>query len=169
MPLTPFHFGPHATVVLPLARRLDLPAFLLANIAADLEPLTVMVTGGEGPLHGYVHSFLLGALACAVCGWLVFLARARLAQLMIWLRLPYIPTRKKAIVSAILGGWLHIITDAPLYADVRPFWPLTSNPLYGLVSDGAMYSLCAWLFIPALLLYLGRWWNPAGLFSSNSR
>ena len=43
MPFTPYHFGPHGCVGLVLKRYLDLPVFMLANVAVDLEPLAVMV------------------------------------------------------------------------------------------------------------------------------
>ncbi len=39
MPFTPFHFGPSAVIALPLNRYIDIPTFLLANIAVDIEPI----------------------------------------------------------------------------------------------------------------------------------
>ncbi len=54
----------------------------------------------------------------------------------------------------MLGAWMHILFDMPLYQDIKPFYPLTANPLYGIVSEKAVYGTCALLFLPALALYL---------------
>ena len=68
MPFTPFHFGPSAVIVLPLNRYIDIPAFLLANIAVDIEPLAVMSLSLSYPLHGYAHSILGVSIICAIFG-----------------------------------------------------------------------------------------------------
>ena len=74
MPFTPFHFGPSATIAFPLRGKIDIPVFILANVAIGIEPLTVMILNLSYPLHGYAHSFLGGGLASdrgkATCeGW----------------------------------------------------------------------------------------------------
>ena len=43
MPFTPFHFGPHACVAFAANKKIDIPVFILANIAVDIEPLSVML------------------------------------------------------------------------------------------------------------------------------
>ncbi len=62
MPFTPFHFGSHATVALPLRKYIDIPVFIGANIVVDVEPLLVMAFNLNYPLHGYCHTFLVGGL-----------------------------------------------------------------------------------------------------------
>jgi membrane-bound metal-dependent hydrolase YbcI (DUF457 family) len=57
------------------------------------------------------------------------------------------------ILSGVLGTWFHVLLDAPLYTDIRPFYPFQANPLYGLVGYGAMYLSCALCFIPAMGLH----------------
>ena len=47
------------------------------------------------------------------------------------LRLPYTPTYVRMALSGVLGAWLHVLFDAPLYSDMKPFYPLQANPLYG--------------------------------------
>ena len=56
MPFTPYHFGPHATVALPLHRYLDVFVFVGANVVVDLEPLLVLTFHLNYPLHGYCHT-----------------------------------------------------------------------------------------------------------------
>ena len=97
---------------------------------------------------------LLGGLDGFFNGLAGFGARNMTGVFMRALKLPYETTLKKCILSGILGGWLHILFDAPIYTDIRPFFPFDANPLYGLVSPRAMYLLCTLLFVPALALYL---------------
>jgi len=58
---------PSACIALPLNRWIDLPVFLLANVAIDIEPLLVMTLNLSYPLHGYAHT-LLGATLIGL-GW----------------------------------------------------------------------------------------------------
>ena len=62
MPFTPYHFGPHATVALPLHRYLDVFVFIGANVVVDLEPLLVLTFHLNYPMHGYCHTLLIGGL-----------------------------------------------------------------------------------------------------------
>ena len=68
MPFTPFHFGPHASVAFPLNRWIDIPVFLAANIAVDMEPFIVMNWSLDYPLHGYCHTLLFGGLIGVLLG-----------------------------------------------------------------------------------------------------
>jgi membrane-bound metal-dependent hydrolase YbcI (DUF457 family) len=154
MPFTPFHFGPHACVSLPLHRHIDVPVFLAANIAVDIEPLLVMVYRLHDPLHGYCHTFLIGGLVGILLGFVLFPFRRAVGKAMFLFRLPYSSTLSKMLFSGILGAWIHILFDAPLYQDIRPFYPLSANPLYGLASMKTIYGISALLFLPALVMYL---------------
>jgi len=151
MPFTPFHFGPCAAIGLPLQRHVDLPMLLLANVAVDLEPLLVLSgVVRDYPVHGYCHSLLVGtgvglllALACYPLRGLFRVFHQRL-------RIHYAPTLPRMMLWAVLGVWFHVLLDAPLYGDIRPFWPSQANPLYSLVDPDLMYDLCAVSFLPAL-------------------
>lgn len=154
MPFTPFHLGPHALVGLPLGKRIDLPVFILANIFIDLEPLLVMIYALPYPVHGVMHSLLLSLLILIPLSLACYPLRGLFAALMSGLRLPYATSCKKMVISGVLGGWLHIITDAPMYADIRPFYPSEANPLYRLITSDQMYRLCSWALLPAAAFYL---------------
>jgi len=58
MPFTPFHFGAHACVAFPFNKKIDIPVFILANVAIDIEPLLVITLNLHYPLHGYAHTFI---------------------------------------------------------------------------------------------------------------
>ena len=153
MPFTPFHVGPSATVAFPLKRIIDIPVFIIANVAIDLEPLTVMIFTPSYPLHGYAHSFLGAGLIGALWGMIAFRGKGILRDVMRALGLQYETSMTKAIIAGVLGALIHVLLDAPIYTDIRPFYPLDINPFYGLASQRAMYFFCSILFIPAILFY----------------
>lgn len=154
MPFTPFHVGPHTVLGLPFGKRIDLPVFILANVFVDLEPLAVMSLGLPYPVHGIMHSFLLSLLILVPLSAGCYLLRSLFSEMMKLLRLPYDTGLRAMVLSGILGGWLHILTDAPLYSDIQPFYPSASNPLFGLVDVDRMYLLCSWALLPAIGIYL---------------
>ena len=154
MPFTPVHFGPHACLGLPLQRSIDVPVFIASNIAVDIEPLLVIVYGLHYPLHGYCHTFLIGSFVGLLFGLLAFPFRKVIGKAMLFLLLPYAPTLGKMVLSGILGVWLHIFFDAPLYIDIKPFYPLSGNPFLDIVSMKVLYGACALLVVPALVIYL---------------
>jgi len=153
MPFTPFHFGPAATVALSGKRYLDLPTFVLINVAIDIEPLLVMFFGLNYPLHGYCHTFLISSLVAGLFSIVVYSGRRFTSRIMKILKLPYETDFKKIIISSLLGAWFHVFLDASIYTDIRPFYPFRVNPFYGVVSIPMLYLLCGILLIPALFLY----------------
>ena len=154
MPFTPFHFGPAACVALPARRWIDLPVFVLANVVVDIEPLAVTLFRPDYPYHGYAHTFVIGALVGVAWAVAAYPCRRFFKRPMAILCLPYDTSFAKILVSAIAGVWLHVLLDAPLYPDIRPFFPLQANPLYGVITRRAEYVLCAACFVPAVGLHL---------------
>jgi membrane-bound metal-dependent hydrolase YbcI (DUF457 family) len=123
-------------------------------VAVDVEPLLVMSFGLDLPLHGYAHTFLgAGAvgLALAVAA---FPFRSLMGRGMAWARLAYAPTWSRMLLSGLLGAWLHVLVDAPLYYDVQPFFPAPGNPLHRCFSYGEVYGFSSVCVLLAGLLYL---------------
>jgi len=154
MPFTPFHIGPHACVALLFARRLNVFVFITANVAVDVEPLLVMMCQLPYPLHGLAHTFPGAALVGAALGLMLFPFRGLISRFLRIIRLPAADGFWHYICAGVLGGWLHVLFDAVLYAEMNPFFPLNGNPFLGLMGYSTMYLLCALLAIPALLIYL---------------
>jgi membrane-bound metal-dependent hydrolase YbcI (DUF457 family) len=119
----------------------------------DIEPLLVIIFNLNYPLHGLAHSFLGATLIGLLWGFIVFRYRNVSAHFMEKIKFPYVTNLGKAILSGILGGWFHVLLDAPIYADIRPFYPVSRNPFYGLLDDPKMYLFCAICFVPAFALY----------------
>ena len=153
MPFTPFHFGPSSCGALLLRKYIDFPVFVLANVIVDVEPLLVMVFNFNYPLHGYCHTLFFGSLFGILVTPFFYLVRGGLKKAMTYLRLPYETNYRKVMISVILGIWLHVLLDAFLYPDIRPFFPLADNPLYGKLGYSKVYAMCAIFFVPAFILY----------------
>lgn len=153
MPFTPFHFGPAATIALIGKKYLDFPAFVLINVAIDIEPLLVMILGLNFPLHGYCHTFLISSLVAGLFAAILYSGRRLTSKNMSIFQLSYETSFKKLIVSSIVGAWFHIFIDALIYTDIKPFYPFAGNPLYGAVNIPMLYFLCGIFFAPALFLY----------------
>lgn len=154
MPFTPFHFGPAATVAFALKRHIDWPIFILVNVVIDIEPLSVIIFGLDYPLHGYCHAFLFATMIGLLSAVAGYLSKNVIKRIMNFLRLNYQPGFKKMIIAGVLGAWFHVFIDSFMYPDIRPFYPLGSNPLYAAISFQAIYVICALFFIPAIALYI---------------
>jgi membrane-bound metal-dependent hydrolase YbcI (DUF457 family) len=154
MPFTPYHFGPSGCIAILLYKRIDVLIFLLVNVALDIEPLLVIVFSLQYPIHGYAHTLFGAAIIGTLLGTILYIFKNPIQFIMVKLfRFPYESSKKKMIISGIGGGWFHIILDSLFHADIRPFYPLNFNPLYGIISRSMIYKLCAILFILALILY----------------
>ena len=145
MPFTPFHFGPHGCISLPLHRRLDIPVFIGVNVAIDIEPLVVMTYDLDYPVHGYCHTLLVGGVVGVLFATAAYPVRRAIGTVMRLFRLPYAPSWGQMALSGVLGAWLHVLFDAPLYGDIRPFYPMQANPLYGVLSRRGLQHLCSLL------------------------
>ena len=153
MPFTPYHFGPAGFFALVFKRWIDLPAFLLANVAIDIEVLIIFALGLDWPHHRFCHTFIGGTLigiAFALTAWPM---RNIFKKIMSIFRLSYNTNFLKVLAWSILGVWFHILIDAFDHWDVRPFWPFTSrNPFFGIVADNQVKIICLFFWVALLVL-----------------
>ena len=157
MPFTPFHFGPALVLGLPFRKYFHAPTFMVANVIVDVEPFLVLLLGLRYPLHGYLHTFLSAFLVGLALGCVMFLLERVLHPLyrVFLLEADNGLTLKSFGVAGVFGTCLHVLLDSPLYADIRPFHPLTANPLLDPALTLGVYSLCVWMGIAGILYYLG--------------
>ena len=154
MPFTPYHFGPAALLALPVKKHIDIPTFVLANVAVDLEPLTVMILRLNYPLHGFCHTLLIGLAVGLLWGLLAYFIKDIFFKWPMKLfQLPFKTSISKMLLSGVLGVWFHIVLDSPLYHDIRPLWPSEFNPLLGLVSSSSMYRICSLACLAAAIIF----------------
>jgi membrane-bound metal-dependent hydrolase YbcI (DUF457 family) len=114
MPITPYHFGPSALIGLAFRRRLDVPVFVLANVAVDVEVLFH---------YRYGHTLLVGTLVGAAWGLGAYPLRKSFQKVMAALQLPYQTGLIRMIVSGILGAWCHVLIDGAYHLNAKVFWP----------------------------------------------
>jgi len=159
MPFTPFHLGPALLIGFILLRYLDLPTFFVASVLVDLEPLAVLVFGLPGPLHGFFHSFLGASVAAVLLAVVMSRVRGFLEPVYVFLRLEGDRRPRRFLVAALLGTWSHVLLDSPLYWDIRPFYPLRSNPLFGvdLYLGLGVYRFCFLSGVVGVALFVARY------------
>jgi membrane-bound metal-dependent hydrolase YbcI (DUF457 family) len=59
------------------------------------------------------------------------------------------------VVAGGLGTGLHVVLDTPLYAEMTPFYPMTTNPFHTPSLTPDIYGLCVWLGVFGIIYYLG--------------
>jgi len=154
MPFTPYHFGPAGFIGLLFKKRIDIPAFLLANVAIDIEPLIIMLRHLGWPHHRFCHTFI-GATAVAIAlAAFLYPLRNLLKKIMHLFRLPYEPTYLKILIWSILGAWFHIFIDSLTHWDMKPFWPSKARPLLHLIAYNDIINLCLAFWLAAIILLL---------------
>ena len=154
MPFTPFHLGPGLGVGMLFSKYFDIAALLAASVAVDIEPFLVLLFKLNYPLHGFFHSFLGGTIVAVLVSAAIYYLRDVTRKIMDVFQIGQRSSFKKILWSSIFGVYLHILLDAPLYADIRPFYPFQSNPLYGLFSAGHIYSFTGISFIIGVAAYV---------------
>ena len=157
MPFTPFHLGPGALFKAVGGRHFSFMVFGGTQVLMDIEPL-VRIWRLDPVLHGPTHT-LAGALAIGTLGMLsgkpvseFVLRRSGVAHRPIsWMA---------SALGAYVGSFSHVLFDALMHADMRPFWPLgDANPLLGRVELGTLHWACvASGFAGAALC----WWRMRG-------
>jgi membrane-bound metal-dependent hydrolase YbcI (DUF457 family) len=154
MPYTPYHFGPSGFVGLVFKKYIDIPVFVLANVAVDVEVLIIGLLGLGRPIHRYSHTLLIGAVVGAVWALAAYPLCHLFKKIMTILRLPYQTSLRKMLISGILGVWLHVLIDSVYHYDVRLFWPSRIRPLYGLLTKQQVKTVCIGFFVLAVIEYL---------------
>ena len=133
------------------------PTFILANIVVDIEPFLVLSLGLGYPVHGYLHTFILASCLGLALGFVMFFLEKIMHPLYkVFLLTPRNTLKMKSfLVGGVLGTMLHVLLDSPLYYDIRPFYPLTVNPLYNPTLTSEVYSFCVWIGLVGILFYAG--------------
>jgi len=156
MPFTPFHLGPALGLGLPLRKYMHAPTFILANVVVDVEPFLVLFLGLRYPLHGYLHTYILALALGLVIGYVIFLLERVFHPIYKTLLLEPVDmlNLKSFLVAGVLGTTFHVLLDSPLYGDIRPFFPITDNPLYYPTLSLVIYGFCVLMGIVGFIYYI---------------
>ncbi|SFM70283.1 hypothetical protein [Methanolobus profundi] len=160
MPFTPFHFGPAFLLGEIFERKVNLFSILLGSVIIDVRATYCLFTGCR-PLHGPLHNFLTATLIALLISWILFSQRNWLTRVTDKLRIEQTYSFISIIAGSIIGTWSHVFLDSFLYTDIIPFWPLSANPLLGMVGSGTIYTLCVISFLPAIVMFTYRYWKRA--------
>ncbi|MFX1428110.1 MAG: hypothetical protein ACFFBE_16775 [Promethearchaeota archaeon] len=158
MPFTLFHLGPALLIGLLLLKYIDFPTFLIANVIVDLEPFLIIVVNLEYPLHGFFHSFLGGTIIAIVLTFSMIITRKFFTPILSAFKIEQEFSFKNILPASILGIYIHILLDSPIYTDIHPFFPLKVNPFYDASnSTGSLIIMvCIWCFIAGIFVFLVR-------------
>ena len=140
MPFTPFHLGPGALFKAVGGHHFSFMVFGGAQVLMDIEPLVGMIQG-SAVLHGYTHTLAGALLIGSVAGAIGKPVSAFVLKKLRMLHQPF--TWLAAFTGAFAGTFSHLVFDALMHADMRPWWPLAdSNDLLGLVPLGTLHVAC---------------------------
>ena len=140
MPFTPLHLGAGAVFKAIAGPRMSFLVFGGTQVLMDLEPLVGILRGSD-VLHGYTHT-LAGAVVIGAVGTVT--GKPVTNRVLAALGRPFAPvTWGAASAGAYAGSLSHLVLDAFMHADMRPFWPLTSaNPLLFRIDVDHLGLLC---------------------------
>jgi len=158
LPFTPFHLGPGLLFGLLLFNYLDLPTFLVASVIIDIEPLLALSLNLNYPLHGYLHTFMGGTIIAFLLAFAMSRVRGALAPLLSLFKFEPKTSFKGIVLASLFGIHFHILLDSPLYSDIKPFYPLESNPLRSLDIPASfwIHAFCILSFTAAGIVYAAR-------------
>lgn len=123
MPMTPLHLGLLAPVNYFAPGKVSNVSFILVNLWIDGNSILYFVFGvGDVDHAPFTHSFL----ASFVLASLVALVGFR---------------SSKWILGAFYGALTHPILDMLVHADMHPFYPIETNPLYLNAMEMLTYAL----------------------------
>lgn len=160
MPFTPFHFGPGLLIKGLLPASFSFSTYALANVAMDIEPLYRMLSG-DAQLHGATHTLIgAGIIGTATALWGRVAIRRAWKLYERWSAnagAPFEITARQAWMGALLGTISHVLMDAVMHLDVRPFLPLTdANPWLDISCTEHVYLGCVLAGMAGMLLILIR-------------
>lgn len=156
MPLTPFHWGPSSWIGLALFKIFDFSTLLVASVIVDIEPFCILLFNLNYPLHGFWHSFLGGSILAILIAVILYLLRAKIKKIMAIFKLAQDSSFKKILWTSFFGVYFHILLDSFIHRDVKLFYPLETNPFFGLFSPQQIYLFCGLSFFLGILFYLFR-------------
>ncbi len=156
MPFTPFHWGPSSWIGLILFKIFDFPTLLIASVIVDIEPFCILFFNTARPLHGFWQSFLGGSIIAILIAIILYILKNKIKKIMAVFKLAQDSSFKKILWTSFFGVYFHILLDSFLYTDIKPFYPVTNNPLLGLFSSLQIYLFCGLSFLVAILFYLFR-------------
>lgn len=154
MPFTPFHFGPGILLGLFLLKKIDFPTFLAANIIIDWRAFLVFFGLWNGPLHGWVHTYIGATIMAIILGSVMLYIRPLIDKQLREMKIVQEVTKGKIFLASFSGTFLHVTLDAFHHPYMQTFMPLDSRPLYGLMSTNEVRLVTFTMLLLSFPVYL---------------
>jgi len=155
MPFTTYHLASGLLIGLILRKWIHLPTFLVTTtLLVDLGSGLLILSRVDTRPHGLTHNFFIAAPLGLLSALTIYFLDKFFKIHKIFYKAFYLAEHSESLLKYVSGGvigwFLHLFLDAPLYNDMRPFEPLVSsmNPFYS--SDTQMM----WV-VYDLILYSG--------------
>src|SRR6185436_6734645 len=132
MPVTPFHGGLGLLAKGAGPGHFSFALFTCTQVAIDLESGYYLLRG-EWPFHRLLHTFP-GAIVVSMAVALLMRGPVAFVLSRLIAARPDVPidpriTSGAAVTTGLLGAIFHVVPDAIMHVDVRPFAPVTdANP-----------------------------------------
>lgn len=157
MPLTPLHLGPGILLGFVFHKRWDIVALALGSVILDVECVYKILTGDYLLHAGFFHTFAGAIIAGIILGLVLYPFKNKTYCFKHWLRIKQKLSFSMIMSGSIIGTVSHIFLDAFIYPEMKPFYPLTINPLYNhstiIVTYILVYAFCIFCFISAGHIY----------------
>ena len=157
MPLTPFHLGPGLLIGEVFEKRVNLISIIFASILIDIRVLFCFFVGCTGRFHGPLHTFIGATVVALFIAIMVWNLKKPLKKFTDIFKIKNGYSRSSIILGSFIGTWLHIILDSFMHSDIIPFWPMKSNFLLGMISNGTNYLLCTIALMIGLIIFTYRY------------
>lgn len=151
MPVTPLHLGPGIAFKSMASKYVSFTIFAFTQVLIDLEALYYFALD-DMHMHRHLHTFLGATIVAGVgvvigrpvCQWLLKKWNHHLSpKQKQWLYVEPKISIKSAMWGAALGAFCHILLDAIMHGDMRPFLPFSKkNGLYGILTFDQLDVLC---------------------------
>ncbi len=162
MPLTPLHLGPGILLGFVFHKRLGIFALALGSVILDIECVYKILTGDYLLHAGFFHSFIGAIIAGIILGLVLYPLNNKIYRFKRWLKIEQKCSFSMIISGSIIGTVFHVFLDAFLYPEMKPFYPLTINPLYNhstiIIAYILVYTFCIICFIAAGYIYFKKYY-----------
>jgi len=167
LPFTPFHMGPAMVGKACGGAAFSLLLFGYTQVLIDVEAL-IHIYQRDAYLHGFPHSFLgatlIGLVALLtgkpICSGLCRIWQAMARNDQGKQTNPQFLNWKQATLTVLLGAWSHVVLDAIMHADMRPFAPFSdANPFLQMVSTATLHQICLISGLIGVILIAGRYFR----------
>jgi hypothetical protein len=158
MPFTPFHFGPAILIGLLALKYLDFPTFVAANIVVDWRATLVFLGlwPWGGPLHSWPSTYPGALLFGFLLAGAMIYVRPHLKGTLKEMEIEQRFSKRKILISAILGVLLHVTLDAFHHPNIQPFMIAGIRPLFGLFTTYQVRALCFVALLVCFPVYIGH-------------